>query len=813
MRGAGVATATSESTDFDIRQQGKRHGGGDAIGCDAAELGGTWGTLQAGAALRVAHWPGAPNGPGTIVLVQGRAEFIEVYGETIAWLVGRGFAVITFDFRGQGGSRRRTRGTGHVAAFREYVDDLAAVVRHAGEIGLPRPFHIVAHSMGGLVALLGAQTLSREVERMVLLAPLLGIERLPLPAPIIGLVAGAARLGGLSRLAATRMPPPGTQPFEGNRITSDATRYGRLGDLVDRNPALSTGAPTLGWLGAALGAIRRVRRMAGHPLPVPALFVASGADTIVSTAAIDRFARSVSGGGLVIIPHARHQVLIERDELRGAALAAISTFLLDAPRRLTRLPARAGRPLRFTPLLVAQPEASAPSASALASAEVAPEPPAATVPAAGIERIPVFESEAVPADLQATREEFEQDNPATAPLLSRRERRADRIRERLRRREERAAARPSRDEAATPAPMPLRREPRLSDPVSSAAEAAPPGAEPAVDAVAQPAAGMAWPVDTGGTVRSDEPAEPAAPQEPAPVLRDPDERGTTPDDAEKVTSAVPVDQQNSHRTAADEPATPVRPDAATDTRADQDSVARIELLPGRTDGAGALRLDPAAIAARRSDAFAAATRYAPEPRHLAKAARRSPSLGEATRLNVPESPPAAPAPGPGVHNGHALDRGSPDPLREGPAAERPTAEIAVGGTFGALPWAPSPAPLQRVDTDPPGVTGNVPTWPGDSLQPDVLAPWNDADRFAPPGDDGGDGRGDDAAVTPAPSAAGAPEPGEPAPWQSAERFAPPARVDEVDARGGGGPARIVDRRRQTPPVTPRPVRGKGGRKR
>ena len=69
-----------------------------------------------GAPLRFARWE-ATRSPrrGTIVLFEGRGEFIEKYFEVIADLRRRGFAVAIHDWRGQGGSHRAwrtaTRGT------------------------------------------------------------------------------------------------------------------------------------------------------------------------------------------------------------------------------------------------------------------------------------------------------------------------------------------------------------------------------------------------------------------------------------------------------------------------------------------------------------------------------------------------------------------------------------------------------------------------------------------------------------------------------------------------------------------------------
>src|SRR6476660_5218727 len=67
--------------------------------------------------LRYATFPkGAGAAKGTICLVGGRTEFIEKYFETIADFQSRGFAVATFDWRGQGGSDRliRNRTLGYV---------------------------------------------------------------------------------------------------------------------------------------------------------------------------------------------------------------------------------------------------------------------------------------------------------------------------------------------------------------------------------------------------------------------------------------------------------------------------------------------------------------------------------------------------------------------------------------------------------------------------------------------------------------------------------------------------------------------------
>ncbi|SVD81174.1 uncharacterized protein METZ01_LOCUS434028, partial [marine metagenome] len=79
--------------------------------------------------IRVARWTAAQGGGtprGTVVVLNGRSEFIEKYFETIESLRARGFAVATLDWRGQGRSDRplANRQKGHVDDFEEYLSDL-----------------------------------------------------------------------------------------------------------------------------------------------------------------------------------------------------------------------------------------------------------------------------------------------------------------------------------------------------------------------------------------------------------------------------------------------------------------------------------------------------------------------------------------------------------------------------------------------------------------------------------------------------------------------------------------------------------------
>ncbi len=267
---------------------------------------------------------------GTVMLLQGRGEFIERYYETIHDLVARGFAVVTFDWRGQGGSTRLTRDgrRGHVRSFADYDMDLESVAEQVMLPDLPPPYFGLAHSTGGQVML---RALDRHgwFAGAMLLAPFLGLGLAPLPAPVVKVLAPALTLAGLGKVYAFGQGRARSfleRRFDGNRLTSDERRYRRSAGFVAAYPELGTGAPTIGWLAAALASIRKLERRAPRSNPSPVLILASGRDQVVSTANARSYARK-HGAAFVVVPGARHELLQERDGFRDQVLAAFDTFV------------------------------------------------------------------------------------------------------------------------------------------------------------------------------------------------------------------------------------------------------------------------------------------------------------------------------------------------------------------------------------------------------------------------------------------------------------------------------------------------------
>jgi lysophospholipase len=286
--------------------------------------------------LRYATFPKGP-GParGTICLVHGRTEFIEKYFETIADLQARGFAVATFDWRGQGASDRliRNRALGHVRHYDDYVADLMLFHREVLLPDCPGPYHLVGHSMSGLVCLEVGRRDRMMFERIFLSAPMLGLDNQPLDTIGMARVAKALTAIGLGRLPVGRKSDgeQSVDGFAGNPLTSDLARYTRNLDVLKAAPELAVGNPTIGWVAAAYQAMARsLEDSFPTEVKIPVLMLAAARDEIVSIRATETLGLRMRTGRHLIVPGARHELFMESDAIRGQVLAAFDAFVTEA---------------------------------------------------------------------------------------------------------------------------------------------------------------------------------------------------------------------------------------------------------------------------------------------------------------------------------------------------------------------------------------------------------------------------------------------------------------------------------------------------
>ncbi len=291
-----------------------------------------WLKTADGKQIRAGIWtPDAPK--GTVVLLPGRTEYIEKYGRTAADFAKAGFATLTLDWRGQGRSARALSDpkVGHVSDFGEYQRDLDCLLDLAKAQGLPQPFYLLAHSMGGAI---GLRALIRGLpfQAAAFSAPMWGILLSAWTRPLANALSAASR-----HLSFDHLYAPGTGPmtyvldvpFAGNTLTRDLDHWRYMRAQAAAHPEMSLGGPSFGWLRAALAECHALRPLACPPLPC--LCALGSFERIVDTAPIHARMRRWKTGRLVIVTGAEHEILMERPEPRAAFIADCVELFSNAP--------------------------------------------------------------------------------------------------------------------------------------------------------------------------------------------------------------------------------------------------------------------------------------------------------------------------------------------------------------------------------------------------------------------------------------------------------------------------------------------------
>jgi lysophospholipase len=257
---------------------------------------------------------------------------MEKYEEPAHRLIERGFEVFSFDWRGQGLSKRPLADyhKGHVESFDEYVADLDEMMTRVVFPQAQRPLILLAHSMGGHVALRWMHDHGQRWDLAVLSSPMIDINTWPFPRGfarfLIHLMTAKGR--ALTYAPGNGAYDPEKQVFKGNKLTSDPCRFNDHIRAVKENPGLALGGATYGWLKAAYESIDRVQLpkfAAGIKKPV--LIVGAQCDRIVSIKAQQRICSLMPLCSFYLIASARHEILKESEPVQGQFWNAFDAFL------------------------------------------------------------------------------------------------------------------------------------------------------------------------------------------------------------------------------------------------------------------------------------------------------------------------------------------------------------------------------------------------------------------------------------------------------------------------------------------------------
>lgn len=274
-----------------------------------------------GVRIRSVFWNCANMGgdKGTVLIFPGRTEYAEKYGRAANELLARGFSSLAIDWRGQGLAERLLDDTnmGHVGAFRDYQRDVEAVLEEARRRGMPEPFFLIAHSMGGCIGLRSLME-GLPVRAAVFSAPMWNIQMALVMRPVAWVVGHA-----VSAMGAGRGYAPGTSqasyvneaPFDDNTLTTDPEMWDYMKAQAAAHPEMALGGPSVHWVHESLSECRALERM---PSPnIPTICFLGSNERIVDPRPIRKRMANWPGGRLEMIEGAEHEVMMERPPIRN----------------------------------------------------------------------------------------------------------------------------------------------------------------------------------------------------------------------------------------------------------------------------------------------------------------------------------------------------------------------------------------------------------------------------------------------------------------------------------------------------------------
>jgi len=270
----------------------------------------------------------------TIIIVPGRCESYLKYQELSFDLYRQGYNIFIIDHRGQGLSGRLfpNLNKGYVTKFQDYIDDLQYLVEKVVTQHCSDKPYILAHSMGGAIAVRFMQDFPDAIKAAVISSPMLGFHAGLLPNwAARSLVAVKVSLNNIiskNPWYFLGQKDYSAVSFTENKLTHSIPRYQHFIDLYNNNKAIQLGGVTSHWLIQSISAQKEIFAKL-FQLKTPLLLLQAGSDTIVCQQAQNDFCQqlhilhpqSCPNGLPSRFDGAYHELFFETDNYRNRAIA------------------------------------------------------------------------------------------------------------------------------------------------------------------------------------------------------------------------------------------------------------------------------------------------------------------------------------------------------------------------------------------------------------------------------------------------------------------------------------------------------------
>lgn len=290
-------------------------------------------TATDGTRLRVGSWSSQIDSDAgkTIVLLTGRASFIEKNQEFIDDLTRRGFNVELMEWRGHGGSDRPILHSQkcHIDSFQTYLNDLHLYLENHVAPRHPGPWIMVGVSMGGHLALRYAHDHPEHIKKLALVVPMIDMATAPFPRSIVGPLTWWMCFWGFQETYAfgfkdiilTTIPP-----F--SRETHDKNRHEKTYETMRMYPDFVISGPTFGWVKAAHESIVAT----GTPdfynkITMPVFIQLADLDHLVVNGIVPSKCAAMKHCTMKTYKGSYHNITKETDDIRNSFLNDLELFL------------------------------------------------------------------------------------------------------------------------------------------------------------------------------------------------------------------------------------------------------------------------------------------------------------------------------------------------------------------------------------------------------------------------------------------------------------------------------------------------------
>ena len=276
------------------------------------------------AKIRIGFWSAPDNTfksmRQNIILLTGRASFMETYHEVIQKLVSQNFNVWSFDWRGQGLSSRVLNNSfkSHIDSYETYLKDLDQFINQIVQPSTNEIYMVMAQSMGAHLILRYLQDYKSDFSGVMLISPMLDILTGQYPRFFVELFTDFCVNFGWSEhyVLGNQHHDVTLESYENNYYTQNFAGFQKLLDLQKKYPTALVGKPTYGWLQATLKSIKLLLDADKlSKIEIPLYFIESGQDRVVDNRLIPYVMKFLKLSFHKIYPQARHQIFLETDEI------------------------------------------------------------------------------------------------------------------------------------------------------------------------------------------------------------------------------------------------------------------------------------------------------------------------------------------------------------------------------------------------------------------------------------------------------------------------------------------------------------------